>query len=246
MRIKFRPMPGLTIAALIALGILLFLGTWQYNRLNWKTNLLVEIDEAANAAPLTSLQNLDDLLEAKKPIDFRRIELSGDFTPNSLNNGQAFHLMKSTGKYFEWRSVQPFVQEGAAAYIATRHFPDSLKHSPPPDINGSANIVGYVRLVRPVSKFTPASNQDTNRWFAFNSLPETLDWGVADGRTLQTAYYIDMAEDKTSAVELPVRKPDIRNSHLDYMLTWYSFALILLIIYLLVHKRAGRLSIERN
>ena len=238
-------MPGLTIVTLICLGILLFLGTWQYQRLQWKTVLLIDVEEAANAAPITSLQAIDDLLDDKKPVDFRRIEVQGAFLPNTINNGQAFHLMKSTGKYFEWRSLQPFAQGANTIYIATRHFPDSLKASPPQDMKGNAKIVGYVRLVQGSTKFTPKSNKDTNRWFAFNPMPESLDWGQMEERAIVTSYYIDMIEDKQTAADLPVRKPDIRNNHLDYMLTWYSFMFILLVVYFILHKRAGRLFIER-
>ncbi len=242
MKIKFKPLPGLTIVTLICLGILLTLGTWQYKRLIWKTNLLAEIDEAANAQPLTSIANINELLAQEKPVDFRRITLSGDFITTSFNQGRAFHLMRSTGKAYTWRLYQVFQAGGQRAYVAATEFSDQQKHNPPKELTGPEQIFGYVRLVRPANKFIPKSNLETNRWFAFNGAPDQLDW--SDGGTIETAYYIDWAMEATGADQLAVRKPEIRNPHLDYMLTWYSFAVILLIIYFLLHKKQGRLSFK--
>ena len=55
-------------------------------------------------------------------------------------------------------------------------------------------------------------------------------------------FYIDTVPGASDADLLPLKRPDIRNNHLDYMLTWYSFAVILLIIYFILHRRAGRLK----
>jgi len=84
----------------------------------------------------------------------------------------------------------------------------------------------------------------------FNASPDLLDWAGPgtniEGKNIETAYYIDWVEGAKNADDLPVRIPDVANSHLDYMLTWYSFILILLVIYLIIHKRAGRLYIEKR
>jgi len=61
---------------------------WQYKRLHWKSGLLVQIEQAAEAAPLTDLTQADILLAAGEPLDFRRIELNGAFIPPTLNGGQ--------------------------------------------------------------------------------------------------------------------------------------------------------------
>jgi len=44
----------------------------------------------------------------------------------------------------------------------------------------------------------------------------------------------------TSAQGLPPKRPEIANNHFDYMLTWFSLAIILLIFYVLIHIRDGR------
>lgn len=244
MKIKFRPMPWLTFVVLICLGILLTLGTWQYKRLIWKTGILTQIDEAAHAAPLTSLTEINALLASEQPVDFRKVSLSVDFVKPVLNTGEVFHLLRSNGKAFTWHLYQPVVDGGVSAYVATREFTEIQKDKPPASMTGLQDIVGYVRLVQSANWATPDSAPETNRWFAFNANPDVLDWG--QGGQIETAYYIDHVEQVANVADLPVRMPEIANNHLDYMLTWYSFAFILLVIYFLLHKRAGRLRIERG
>ena len=103
-------------------------------------------------------------------------------------------------------------------------------------------FTGYVRKVYPMGTVEnwvkSKANTKTNRYFHFN---QTSDWYDAVRRPNIQGYYIDL-EEAASASDLPILRPDIRNNHLDYMLTWWSFALIFIIIYLILHKRAGRLK----
>jgi len=246
-RLVFRPMPGLSIVTLICVAILISLGTWQYKRLHWKTDLLVQIEQAANAAPLTNLAQANAILKSGKPLNFRRIELSGRFVIPSANGGQPFHLMRSDGKRYYWRLYQPYQVGADMVYVATYDFDDTRKASPPAFIVGQKPVIGYVRMVQSGNKFTPKSTAETNRWFTFNGAPEQIDWSKAvAGASIGTTYFIDQVMAAKSAENLPVRIPEITNNHLDYMLTWYSFVLILLMIYLLLHKRSGRLYLERK
>jgi len=245
MKINFKPLPGLTIVTLICLAILLYLGTWQYQRLQWKTQLLKEVEEASIAAPLTSLEQVSEQIAQKNPIDFRRISLSGTFTAPTFNDGQPFHFMRSSGKALTWRLYQLYDDGTGQAYVATIEYAEAQTSNPPASITGPRDVAGYVRVVRPPSRFPLKSTPEKNRWFVFNAAPDIIDWAGPAG-TIETRYYIDWATDVKDVGDLPVRKPDIRNNHLDYMLTWYSFALILLVIYFLLHMKQGRLSFGRG
>lgn len=244
MKIKFKPMPGLTVVTLICLGILLTLGTWQYQRLQWKTKILAEIDQAAHAEPLHSLAEINQLLKQGKPVDFRRVSMVVNFVVPNLNDGKPFHLMRSNGKAFTWRLYQPAQVDEDLAYVASREFTKVQKDNPPNALVGENTLIGYVRLVQDANWTIPKSDLHTNRWFAFNADPDVLDW--SGGGAIATSYYIDQVEHIKTVDDLPVRIPEIANNHLDYMLTWYSFAIILLVIYFLLHKKQGRLRIEKN
>ena len=243
MSIKFKPMPWLTLLTLISLGILLWLGTWQSQRLKWKTNLLVEIDQAAQAAPITSVRDMQELFAAGDPLDFRRVGLTGTFVDIDGNEGQPFHLMMSDGKAMLWHLFQPLETSDGLVYVTTANFPHSQKQTPPAGLEGGQQVFGYVRVVRDASSMQPDNNAELNEWYVFNGSPDQRDWSAAvPGRTIPVGYFIDQVPDATSAIDMAVRKPDLPNNHFEYMLTWYSFALILLVIYFLLHKKQGRLQ----
>jgi len=150
--------------------------------------------------------------------------------------------MMSDGKSMLWNFVQPFQTENGSVFVVTESFPHSQKQNPPIGRSGSQSIAGYVRLVRETS-MQPESNPVENDWYVFNAKPDVLDWERAvKEAVIPTAFYIKLVDNVEDARELAVKKPDLPNNHLSYMLTWYSFALILLVIYFLLHRKQGRLQ----
>ena len=107
--------------------------------------------------------------------------------------------------------------------------------------SGVVNLAGYIRKTYPMGRIESwvksSANPKSNRYFKFN---QTGDWDK--GGVIKTDIYLDFSEDFDDASLLPIKRPEIRNNHFDYMLTWYSFAIILLIIYAIMHYRNGRLS----
>ena len=226
MAVRFRPMPGLTVALIVALPILIGLGVWQYQRWQWKTGVLAEMDAAVTAPPL---QGLGALAEADGPLDFRRIQFDGDAV------GDTFLLYSPDGN-IAWMPVR-VVESGARRAIVG--FPKVLDANrdtvEPPAMGGPR--AGYVRRIRRAGGLAGAlgvdDNPAANRWYSVN--PEGAWLPGAD-------LYIDASLGGRDADALAVRRPDVPNNHVSYMLTWWSFAVILVIIYGLLHMRAGRLS----
>ncbi len=237
-KFHFKPLPGLTVIVLIMLTILIALGNWQYQRLGWKTELLDEIDKAANSAPLTSLREVAQALEGQEPLDFRRIGIIGEFRseppfkvyvkPDSNPGSQSREIHR-------WRLYAPVSQDAYRAFAAMNIIGENEEAQP---YSGSKQLVGYVRVARE-GKHMTKSTPEQNRWFGFNPMPETHNW--AD-RGVDVRYYLDIVPGESSAANLPVKYPELRNNHFSYMLTWYSLAFILLIYYLLMHRKVGRLG----
>ena len=223
-------MPGLTAAVLVCLPILIGLGVWQYQRWQWKTGVLAEIDAAVTAPPLDGLAALAD---ATGPLDFRRIQIDGEAT------GPAFHLYRPSGD-IAWQPVRVVESGPHRALVAFPSFDDSVKDMvSDPVMDGPR--AGYVRRVRArggaAQRFGADDNPDANRWFNVNPGGAWLPG---------TDLYIDASDNQRVAADLPVQRPDVPNNHVSYMLTWWSFALILLVIYAILHVRAGRLSVARH
>jgi len=237
MTLRFHPMPGLTVVTAICVSILIGLGTWQYQRLQWKTALLAEVEAAVTAPPLSSIHELESAIDAGQPVDFRRIGL----TANIDNSARPYLVYQSRQDGIYWRAFAPLTESGVQIYGAFGVVRDDKKEAY--EINylpkGEATLVGYVRKNHPMgrieswvkSKASPASN----RYFKFN---QTQDWDQNGG--VKTDIYLDLESDITRASDLRIKRPEIRNNHFDYMLTWYSFAIILLIIYAIMHYRNGR------
>jgi len=233
MRVPFRPLPGLTLITLIMLAILVRLGYWQSERLEWKTNLLAEIDQAANAAPLTSLAQISEKLKSKTPVDFRRFELAANY----LSFDEPLRVYTSRTVGYGWRLFSPVAQNGQIVYAAGQIIDDGA--DVPSIMSRQTRLAGYVRIARDVKPRT-RSTPSENRWYGFDPLPETDSW--SNGGHIDTAYYLDVEPQVTDASTLPPKKPNIRNNHYDYMLTWYGLALVLLIFYVIIHKREGRIG----
>lgn len=241
MKLYFKPMPGLTIVTLICLAILISLGTWQYQRLQWKTELLAEIEEAATAPPFASFVDVQEALAAGDPVDFRRFGAE----VKVLSFEQPFLVFTSQNKDISWRVFTPIRRDSVTVFAGLNTVPDS-KRGVGQTVRQAIGLNGYVRLAREAGSLTTKSTPEKNRWFGFNPMPETVNWADKVVGDVETRFYIDGIPEATSAADLPIKRPDIRNNHLDYMLTWYSFAIILFVIYLILHARNGRLGYKRS
>ncbi len=244
MKLRLRPMPWLTGIVAVMLVILISLGVWQFQRLQWKTNLLTEVEASVTSPPLTSLEDLERAIAANEPVDFRRISFQS--SPTAGEPVYAVYRTQQGGIYWDLFEQYSSVF-GRYDTVLNDVKPDGTAVSP---ANIVADVlVGYVREDHPMGRvegwLKSKPNRTTNRWFKFN---QTGDWG---GTETLTSHYIDIAaklpfdtadRGASAAAALPVRRPSIRNNHRDYMLTWFSFAFLLVIFYLMIHRRAGRLT----
>lgn len=243
MKLHFKPMPGLTLVTIICVAILISLGTWQFKRLQWKTALLAEVEAAVTAPPLTSLRDIKHAVKAGEPVDFRRISL----TANVESEARPYLVYQPRQDGIYWRAFAKLSEGGQHLYGAFGVVRDDQKEAyiisylP----QGDAKIAGYVRkdhlMGRIESWVKSQASPEANRYFKFN---QTQDWD--NEGEIGTDIFLDISEDEKDANLLPVKRPEIRNNHLDYMLTWYSFAFILLCIYVILHYRNGRLKWLKN
>lgn len=246
MSLTFRPMPWLTGIVAVMLAILISLGVWQYQRLVWKTDLLAEVEASVTAPPLKSLEDLERAIAAGEPVDFRRIKLSGIDARETFE----YHVFKSQAGGIYWDVFRPFQTRNSIdpylIFVRTQTIDDVQKAEDSferLETNGDEAVFGYVRKDHPMGRVESwvksKPSPEKNRWFKFN---QNGNWGAALPNSTIRSHYVELDMTVNSAEALPVRRPTIRNNHRDYMLTWFSFAFLLIGFYLLIHRRAGRLS----
>jgi len=239
MKFYFKPMPWLTFVVAICLATLIGLGTWQYQRLQWKTALLAEVKAAATAPPFASFAEVEAAIEAGGPVDFRRYGSNGQ----TLGLDENFFVFTAANKDISWRVFTPVRNSNSVVFVGLGVVADKMREKFSGFTeNEDIPVIGYVRLAHKRERGATKSTPEKNRWFGFNPMPETHDWADMTGIKADMRFYIDTVPGALDASLLPAKRPDIRNNHLDYMLTWYSFAIILLTIYFILHRRAGRLS----
>jgi len=171
----FRPHPILTLITLIGLAVLIKLGTWQKARLEWKTELLASVEAAANAAPLTSLADIETALNSGDFIEFRRVDIPAE----RLAMDAPFFVYTARNRDVSWRRFQIVQSLGQTIFadvgIVSDGQRDQVKVQP-----AAMQLIGYVRTAEwqevPRSKSSP----EKNRWFGFNPLAESHNWGTHD------------------------------------------------------------------
>jgi len=243
--ITFKPMPWLSVITVICTVILIALGVWQYQRLQWKTALLAEVELAVNAPPLTSLSELRAAIAKGEAVDFRRIEMEA----RRIDGAESKLVFYPQQGGIFWRGFTPVTNnngaETAIIYAAMDIVEDKNR-----DIYKARpfeKIVGYVRFAHALgaieSRVKSKATAEKNRYFKFN---QTQDWGenLPQDPYFFADYYVEHVVGAAQASNLAIKRPKIRNNHFDYMLTWFSFAVILLIIYAILHIKAGRLKLN--
>lgn len=234
---RFRPTLWATVAVVPALAILIGLGVWQLQRLEWKTALIEEM-RGRMAAPAMELpkplSNLDELR-------FRQVELTGEFLHDHELYRRARKLRNTRGAFV----ITPMALADGRQVLVNRGWVplDRLDPATRPDslVEGQVTIEGVLRLGgwKGSDWFRPANDPEANSWL-WMDLPRMAE--AAGLSNPITKVYVDAAKNQTPG-DYPVggqTRVNLRNEHLEYALTWFALAFGLLAVYVLYHWRPAR------
>ena len=221
------PWPAATTALMVA--VLVALGTWQIERLNWKRDLIAEIAArtAAEPAPLPAGAI------AAGDWNFRRVRLTGTF-----HHGHEFHLLAPDRRgRFGYHVLTPLERIGGGIVLVDRGWvPDGKKDAATRaagQIEGVVELSGIARAPWRKSRFAPDNDIAGNVWFE----PDLNAMGRELGAVL--APVLIEADAKANPGGLPLggqTRLDIVNNHLAYAITWYALALAAIVIFV-IHRR---------
>ncbi len=217
--------------------ILCVLGSWQMQRLSWKSNLIEEYNTKFNKAPLNLNENFKNLSGNR----FRRVIVNGIFDHNKEIN--------IIGKTYEGNAgfhiVTPFITENSnTIYINRGWVPKkyvsqtSRKFSL---VEGKTQIIGLIRMPQTKGYFVP--NNEPKNGFWFTVIPSEFNEQF-NLNAEKKFYIVELKVGDELKLPIPANgEIQIPNNHLQYAITWYSLAIGLIIIYFAWHRQNGYLSL---
>ena len=195
------------------------LGTWQIIRLNWKNNLILEIENSLKNPPV-------ELTQSNKE-NFLKIKTSGsiDFDKQIY----LYNLNESGTPGFE--VINPIMIGDENFLINRGWIPFEKKGTLEINVFDQENIIGTLKLQGRKNIFKPDNDLYENYWFSLNREDILKFTGKNFSKYI---IYLD------GNYQLPRPKKitaNISNNHQKYAITWFSLALSILLLYLYFRKK---------
>jgi surfeit locus 1 family protein len=253
-RFVFRPLIGLSIATVLMLAFLIGLGVWQLERLQWKLDLIAQVERAMKAAPVgleTAMRERQALPLAGRiaQADYRRVRVTGHFAVEK----EVYFFTTAPDGSPALHVIAPFVIQGACSgscagpqqtILVDRGYvpfapgePRARSYGAP---EGERAVVGILRASSATGYFTPPPDRPHRTFYARDLA------AMAGALGVQHPFPMFLDADATPN---PGGWPKggqtqitFRNEHLQYAITWFSLAFALLCIYLIYHASKGRLA----
>jgi surfeit locus 1 family protein len=231
---KRRSWIGLLIPALLAFLLLIGLGTWQLQRKTWKEGLIAALDAQLAAPPIAlpppaAWSSLD-----QQKAEYRRVTLTVAFDNAKealvFAAPSAFRPDVTSPGY--WVFAPARLADGAVVMVNRGFVPEGRQDPitrPEGQLSGPLQIVGVMRWPEERHWFTPNDEPAHNLWFARD--PQAM--AASKGLGLVAPFYVEQ-ESPAPPGGLPqpgklvVKLPD---NHLQYALTWYGLAIVLVVTF---------------
>ncbi|MGQ3045816.1 MAG: SURF1 family protein [Niveispirillum sp.] len=231
-RRQFRPRLIPSIAAFIALAILLGLGTWQVERLGWKTDLISRVEAGLAADPV----DLPASIEKPADWDYVRVRVTGRFLHDKeVYIGPRLYPRPDGRQEQGAHVLTPLVRDdGAGTVLIDRGWVPLDKRDPatrtPGQVEGSVTVSAIARVPQHRAFMQPDNDPATRTFFWLDM--QALA-GIAGVERL--APLVLQADATANPGGLPIGGRTIvalKNDHLSYALTWYGLALTLIGVFI--------------
>ena len=238
----FKPVFWPTVFFIFSIIILISLGTWQIKRLIWKNNLIsFYLKQSTNNIIHLHKENL-----VPEEIEYRKVNAIGKFI-----NNKEIHI---TGKTYEGNAgfhvVTPFLMKNGNYVLVNRGWvSENYKEANNRRfslIDEETSIIGIARYPQKKGYFVPLNEPENGFWFTIKPI-EIKKFLKIEKEAFITSFYVDALR-QGEKINLPIGikgKINVRNQHLSYAITWYSLAIVLMIIYFSYHYSEGKLRIRK-
>ena len=197
------------------------LGTWQLYRLQWKLDLINQINTGLKSEPIKYSKII------KK--NYQRVSVEGKF---KFNKQIYLYSLNETGKP-GFDVITPLMTNSNEHVLVNRGWIDkNYKDLKSINVIKKNEIVGIFREIPKPNMFKPKNDIFKNVWFSLNQNDLKKFTGI------NFRNYVIFLEGKKTNLPTPkVITPNLTNNHLKYALTWYSVALSILIYFLYFRKK---------
>ncbi len=199
--------------------VFIALGSWQIIRLNWKNNLILEIEN--------SLRNPPVELSKSNRENFLRIKTSG--TIDFEKQIYLYNLNDSGTPGFE--VINPILIDNENYLINRGWIPFEKKDTSEINIFDQNDITGTLKTQGRKNIFKPENDIEENYWFSLNREDILQFTGKEFSKYI---IYLD------GNYQFPIPKKitaNISNNHKKYAMTWFSLAISILLLYLYFRKK---------
>jgi surfeit locus 1 family protein len=220
-----RKLPVFTgITVLIALAILISLGTWQVERLHWKEGLLADIAERRAAAPVP-LADIETMAAQGGDIEYRTVTATGRYINNKERH--FFATWRGQTGYYIYTPLQ--LADGRYILV-NRGFVPYENKEPEMRMQGQLTdqqtVTGLARAKLPGKPSSLVPDNDVAKnifyWKDLDVMASSVDLDKVD----VLPFFVD-ADSTPNPAGFPiggVTQVDLPNDHLQYVFTWYGLA----------------------
>nr|WP_246717607.1 SURF1 family protein [Microvirga flocculans] len=215
---------------MVALAILLGLGTWQLQRKAWKEDLIAQIEARAYGEPGALVPEAEWPSWRADRDEFRKVRVTGTFLHPFEAPVYGLAQGERQGAPIQgYYLITPLKLATGAIVMVNRGFvpadlrdPARRTDSQP---SGEVTVTGLVRAPETRNPFTPNDDPARNQWFARD--PRGI--AAAHGLERVAPFLIDADASPNPGGwprvgQTPLTLP---NNHLQYALTWFGIALTL-------------------
>ncbi len=212
-------------ATLVMLAILIGLGVWQLQRLQWKRGILAEIDraEASPAVPLTG-----------HPLQFTKVRAEGRLLDDKRAHYGAEVRDLPGGPAMGSHLIEPLQRPGQDPVLVNRGWvPDGAVLAPA----GEVAVEGYIRTPDTPGLFSASDDPVGLHFYTLD--PAKI--GAALGLAHVAPFTLVAMGPPTAAFPAPATAlPRPPNDHLNYALTWFGLALSLVAVFAAYSRKVLR------
>ncbi|KAM0458009.1 hypothetical protein ACHAPV_001376 [Trichoderma viride] len=229
--------PGIILLALMPITAFI-LGTWQVQRLGWKSRLIAKSEDRLVRDPLPLPPHIDPSVISD--FDFRRVLATGTLRHDQemlvgprMRNGEDGYMVITPLERKDGSTI--LVNRGwiSKKHRSQRTRPDSL-------VRGEVTIEGLLREPWKKNRFTPENRPDKGEFY----FPDVHQMAALTGsqpvwvEATMEPEFLRMMDHEARGI--PFGRPaevTLRNNHAQYIFTWYGLSFATSIMLYMVLKK---------